>query len=73
MTYFKECPECGNKCYSASWRGSWECPHCERNLDDVEAQSIAELENRDNSKNHAEELESTEKSSQKNTEVNTLE
>ena len=55
MTYFKECPNCGNKCYSASWRGSWTCPHCERNLEDVEVKSIAELEEDDDFENSDEE------------------
>lgn len=50
MTYFKKCPECDNRCYSASWRGSWQCPYCDRILDDVEAKSIAELE--ENNKNN---------------------
>ncbi len=54
MTYFKECPNCGNKCYSASWRGSWTCPHCEKSLDDVEVKSIAELEEDDDYENNDE-------------------
>ena len=44
MTYFKVCPNCSNRCFSASWQGSWTCPHCEENLEEIEPRSISELE-----------------------------
>ena len=43
MTYFKVCPGCKNRCYSASWQGNWTCPHCEKDLEEVEPRSISEL------------------------------
>ena len=70
MTYFKQCPECDNRCYSASWRGSWECPYCGRKLDDVEAKSIAELEKDDNSNNFGPEFQDGDDSYQTESEVN---
>ena len=36
--YLKQCPNCGEKSYSASKKGKWECPVCECDLSDKEAQ-----------------------------------
>jgi len=36
--YVKHCPECGEKSYSSCKKGEWNCPHCDHDLSDEEAQ-----------------------------------
>ncbi len=42
--YMKICPECNKKSYSAS-DGSWECPHCQADLREVETQPVDNRKN----------------------------
>ncbi len=44
MTYFKICPECEKKCFSASRFTNWICPYCDEDIDGVEIYSISELD-----------------------------
>jgi len=36
--YVKHCPECKKKSYSSCKKGEWNCPHCDHDLSDEEAQ-----------------------------------
>ncbi|WP_233486969.1 transposase [Halanaerobium sp. MA284_MarDTE_T2] len=36
--YVKLCSECGKKSYSSCKKGEWNCPHCDHDLSDEEAQ-----------------------------------
>jgi len=36
--YVKYCPECGRKSYSSYKKGEWNCPHCDHDLSEEEAQ-----------------------------------
>jgi len=40
----KECPECGEKSYSATSNGNWDCPNCGADLSDEEAIPVGEKE-----------------------------
>lgn len=43
----KKCPSCNNYSYSADKR-KWQCPHCCRSLNDVEAEPASENYGEDN-------------------------
>jgi ribosomal protein L37AE/L43A len=36
--YVKQCPECKKKSYSSCKKGEWNCPHCDHDLSNEEAQ-----------------------------------